>query len=67
MNKSSFYTVLTILKKSPLISNLTLACCVALLGACGQKGPLYLPVKPIQTSTTEMNPPPVIDAAKATK
>ena len=67
INKSPFYTVLTILKKTTRISTFALAASVALLSACGQKGPLYLPVKPAQVSPVEIQAPATVEKTKTTK
>ncbi|QJQ07668.1 lipoprotein [Undibacterium piscinae] len=46
------------LKKSTLILALAICSSAAALSGCGQKGPLYLPVKPIQASTPKPAPAP---------
>jgi predicted small lipoprotein YifL len=59
--------VLNILKKTTRISNVALAASIAILSACGQKGPLYLPVKPAQVSPVEIQTPAMVEKAKSTK
>jgi predicted small lipoprotein YifL len=60
--------VLIILKKRTLISGFAIAGSIALLSACGQKGPLYLPVKPAQASpVTNQAPTPVTSPIDNTK
>ncbi|MES2049233.1 MAG: lipoprotein [Pseudomonadota bacterium] len=67
INKSPFYTVLNILKKTTRFFTFALATSIVLLSACGQKGPLYLPVKPAQVSLAEIQSPATVEKTKATK
>jgi predicted small lipoprotein YifL len=54
---------LNILKKSTLILALAICSSITAISGCGQKGPLYLPVKPIQASTPKPAPTPISSAA----
>jgi predicted small lipoprotein YifL len=60
--------VLIILNKRTLIVGLSLIGNAVLLSACGQKGPLYLPVKPQQSNieTTQVQAQTPTDASKKT-
>ncbi|WP_295760006.1 lipoprotein [Undibacterium sp.] len=52
------------MKKPTLILALSICSGIAALGGCGQKGPLYLPVRPAAVSTPKPAAP--AEAPKAT-